>query len=133
MAMGMFLASVAFAILFLAARVGEADAVDAKQHDFKVSPLWLIGAYAVLTLAELMLSPMGLALVAKVAPPRYLGLMMGGWFVATAIGNKLTQIGVYWEVWLHSTFWIVLSGLALAISLVLFCLLYPLKKAMPGV
>ena len=55
-------------------------------------PKWLIGAFAVLTLGELMLSPMGLALVAKVSPKRYLALMMGGWFVATAIGNKLTMI-----------------------------------------
>jgi POT family proton-dependent oligopeptide transporter len=80
-----------------------------------------------------MLSPMGLALVAKVSPARHLGLMMGGWFVATAIGNKLTVIGVYWRSWMHSTFWIVLSGLALAIAVVLLLLLRPLKKAMPGV
>ena len=51
---------------------------------FKVSPLWLIGAYGVLTLGELMLSPMGLSLVSKVAPRRLRGVMMGGWFVATA-------------------------------------------------
>ena len=52
--------------------------------------MWLIGAYGVLTLGELMLSPMGLSLVSKVAPIRLRGVMMGGWFVATAIGNKLT-------------------------------------------
>src|SRR5262249_5684950 len=63
---------------------------------FKVSPLWLILAYAVVTLGELMLSPMGLSLVSKVAPVRMRGVMMGGWFVATAVGNKLTMIGVYW-------------------------------------
>ena len=59
--------------------------------------------------------------------------MMGGWFVATAIGNKLTVIGVFWTEWLHSTFWIVLSGLAFTIAVLLLCLLRPLKKAMPGV
>ncbi|MBI2806962.1 MAG: peptide MFS transporter [Planctomycetes bacterium] len=133
MAIGMVLASAAFVLLFLGARVGEAGATDTMLHDFKVSPLWLVGTYAVLTLAELMLSPMGLALVAKVAPSRFLGLMMGGWFVAGAIGNKLTVIGVYWDQWLHSTFWIVLSALALLIALVLLGLLKPLKKAMPGV
>jgi POT family proton-dependent oligopeptide transporter len=133
MAIGMMLTSIAFVILFVAARIGEAEAVDDMHHVFKVSPNWLVATYAVLTLAELMLSPMGLALVAKVAPPRHLGLMMGGWFVAGAIGNKLTVIGVYWPDWLHSTFWIVLSGLALAIAVVLLFLLRPLKKAMPGV
>jgi POT family proton-dependent oligopeptide transporter len=136
MAIGMFMASLAFFILYVAASVGEAalfTSDDALKHGFKVSPAWLVGAYAVLTLGELMLSPMGLALVAKVAPPRHLGLMMGGWFVATAIGNKLTVIGVYWTEWMHSTFWIVLSGLAFAIAVLLLCLLRPLKRAMPGV
>ena len=136
MAIGMFMAGLAFFILYAAASVGEAALIaadDPLKHGFKVSPAWLVGAYAVLTLGELMLSPMGLALVAKVAPPRYLGLMMGGWFVATAIGNKLTVIGVYWTEWMHSTFWIVLSGLALAIAVLLLCLLRPLKRAMPGV
>jgi POT family proton-dependent oligopeptide transporter len=99
----------------------------------KVSPLWLLGSYAVVTLGELMLSPMGLSLVSKVAPIKVRGLMMGGWFVATAIGNSLTMIGVYWEEWLHSTFFAVLGASALAMAVVLFALLKPLKKAMPGV
>jgi POT family proton-dependent oligopeptide transporter len=133
MAIGMFMASLAFFILYVAARVGEAGAPESNPYLFKVSPACLVGAYAVLTLGELMLSPMGLALVAKVAPPRHLGLMMGGWFVATAIGNKLTIIGIYWTDWMHSTFWIVLSGLAFAIAVMLLCLLRPLKRAMPGV
>ena len=84
-------------------------------------------------LGELMLSPMGLSLVSKVAPVSKRGLMMGGWFVATGIGNKLTQIGVYWTEWLHSTFWLVRSLAALIMAVVLFFLLKPLKKAMPGI
>ena len=74
-----------------------------------MSPFWLILAYAIVTLGELMLSPMGLSLVSKVAPISIRGLMMGGWFVATAIGNKLTQIGIYWDIWLQSTFFLVLA------------------------
>ena len=81
----------------------------------------------------MMLSPMGLSLVSKVAPIRFRGVMMGGWFVATAIGNKLTQIGELWDDWLHSTFWLTLSGAALFMAIVLLVLLRPLKKAMPGV
>jgi POT family proton-dependent oligopeptide transporter len=75
---------------------------------------------------------MGLALVSKVAPIRMRGLMMGGWFVATAIGNKLTMIGVYWEKWPQSTFFAVLGASALFMAIVLVLLLKPLKKAMPG-
>ncbi len=100
---------------------------------FRVSPFWLIFAYMIVTLGELMLSPMGLSLVSKVAPIGIRGLMMGGWFVATAIGNKLTQIGVYWDIWLQSTFFLVLASFALVMAVVLALLLKPLKKAMPGV
>jgi POT family proton-dependent oligopeptide transporter len=105
------------------------------QHSylFRVSPLWLILAYGIVTLGELMLSPMGLSLVSKVAPIRMRGLLMGGWFVATAIGNKLTMIGIYWDKWYQSTFFAVLGACALFMAVVLVLLLKPLKKAMPGV
>ena len=102
-------------------------------HLFRVSPFWLIFAYMIVTLGELMLSPMGLSLVSKVAPINKRGLLMGGWFVATAIGNKLTQIGVYWDIWLQSSFFIILACMALVMAVVLFAILKPLKKAMPGV
>ncbi len=65
--------------------------------ELKVSPWWLVGTYAVITLGELCLSPMGLALVSKLAPRRVTGLMMGGWFLATSVGNKLA--GVLAGVW----------------------------------
>ncbi|MDX6613361.1 MAG: proton-dependent oligopeptide transporter, family [Blastocatellia bacterium] len=100
---------------------------------FRVSPMWLILAYMVISLGELMLSPMGLSLVSKVAPIRVRGLMMGGWFVATAMGNKLTMIGVFWERWMQSSFFVVLGTMALIMAFVLLVLLRPLKKAMPGV
>ncbi len=125
MAIGMFLTGVSFFIMYFAAKSGG-------DHG-KVSPLWLISTYAVISLGELMLSPMGLSLVSKVAPQRLRGMMMGGWFVATAVGNKLTMIGVYWEEWRHSTFFAVLGTMALVMSVVLVILLRPLKKAMPGV
>jgi POT family proton-dependent oligopeptide transporter len=133
MALGMVMTGLAFMVMFAAAKVGEASVTGANPYDYKMSPLWLVGAYGVLTLGELMLSPMGLSLVSKVAPERLRGVMMGGWFVATGIGNKLTQIGQLWDDWLHSTFWLLLSALALVMAVVLFVLLRPLKKAMPGV
>jgi proton-dependent oligopeptide transporter, POT family len=134
MVFGMVMTSLAFFVFFIAAKIGEASVPPGGDlYAFKMSPLWLLGAYGVLTAGELMLSPMGLSLVSKVAPIRMRGLMMGGWFVATAIGNKLTQIGQLWDDWLHSTFWIFCSALALVMAFVLLILLRPLKKAMPGV
>ena len=99
----------------------------------KASLWWLLLLYAVISLAELMLSPMGLSLVSKVAPIRWRGLMMGGWFLATAIGNKLTAIGVFWDRWSHAQFFLTLAIMAFIMAVVLFVLLRPLKKAMPGV
>jgi POT family proton-dependent oligopeptide transporter len=133
MAIGMTLTGLSFFVLYIAAKAGEASVTGSDPYAFKVSPMWLICSYGVVTLGELMLSPMGLALVSKVAPIRMRGLMMGGWFVATAAGNKLTMIGVYWEKWLHSTFFAILGAAALFMAVVLFLLLKPLKKAMPGV
>ena len=109
------------------------DSILRHAYLFQLSPFWLLLAYAILTLGELMLSPMGLSLVSKVAPIRMRGLLMGGWFVATAIGNKLTMIGIYWSIWYQSKFFIVLGCMALVMAVVLAILLRPLKKAMPGV
>jgi len=70
-----------------------------------VSPNWLISTYLVLTFGELLLSPMGISFVSKVAPPQYKGMMMGGWFVATAIGNLLVSVGGY--LWGSLPLWVV--------------------------
>jgi len=59
----------------------------------RISPYWLMSSYLTLTIAELFLSPMGLSFVSKVAPPRFQGLMQGGWLLATAVGNKLLFVG----------------------------------------
>ena len=125
MAIGMFLTALAYYVMYFAGKAGGDVG--------RVSPLWLIGAYAIISLGELMLSPMGLSLVSKVAPVRMRAFMMGGWFVATAIGNKLTAVGVYWDDWLHSTFFAVVGTMALGTAVLLLFLLKGLKKAMPGV
>ena len=148
MVLGMLLTSLAFLILFVAAKSGGDQTFrhrlggpvrarrctgDYKAIQNRVSPLWLISAYMVISLGELMLSPMGLSLVSKVAPARMRGLMMGGWFVATAIGNKLTVIGLLWTKWYHSSFWLLCSSLGAGDGARPAVLLRPLKKAMPGV
>ena len=83
------------------------DAIKAEtKPQTRTSAYWLILTYLVLTFAELLLSPMGISFVSKVAPPKLKGLMMGGWFVATAIGNLLVAVGGFlwaglplWSVW----------------------------------
>ena len=63
----------------------------------KVSVWWLVANYGVITIGELFLSPMGLSVVSKLSPTNITSLMMGGWFLATSIGNKLS--GVLASLW----------------------------------
>lgn len=70
--------------------VGAVGATDMKMD--KSSAMWLIMSYCVITFGELCLSPMGLSLVSKLSPPRFTALLMGGWFLSTAIGNKFAGI-----------------------------------------
>lgn len=133
MTIGMLLTGLSFFVLYWAASIGEASVTGADPYAYRVSPAWLISSYGVVTLGELLLSPMGLSLVSKVAPFRLRGMMMGGWFVATAVGNKLTAIGVYWTRWPHSQFFALLALICVAVAAILAGLLKPLKRAMPGV
>lgn len=74
-----------------------------------VSPYWLISTYFILTIAELFLSPMGISFVSKVAPPKYKGLMQGGWFAATAIGNYgVAVVALGWSKMPLWMFWMIL-------------------------
>ena len=97
--------------------------------DVLVSPNWLISTYLVLTFADLLLSPMGISFVSKVAPPKYKGMMMGGWFVATAIGNYLVAIiGYLWggiQLWMV---WSVLIVCCLLSALFIFSIMKKLEK-----
>ncbi|MDY4568457.1 MAG: peptide MFS transporter [Alloprevotella sp.] len=95
----------------------------------RVSPNWLVSTYLVLTFGELLLSPMGISFVSKVAPPKYKGLMMGGWFVATAIGNFLVAIpGFLWGNVPLVVVWGVLVALCLLSALFIFSIMKRLEK-----
>lgn len=90
----------------------------------RVSVAWLISSYAVMTVGELCLSPMGLSLASKLSPWKIRGMMMGGWFAATAIGNYLSGLlGAFWDQMLHSTFFIILVGTSLFAAALLFMVL----------
>lgn len=96
----------------------------------EVSTNWLISTYLLLTFAELLLSPMGISFVSKVAPPKLKGAMMGGWFAATAVGNYLVSIPMYlWgkiPVW---TIWTILIALCLLSAAFIFSQMKKLEAA----
>lgn len=129
---GMVIAACGFLIMALGSLgLPTPAAVEANgiSPDVLVSPNWLISTYLVLTFAELLLSPMGISFVSKVAPPKYKGMMMGGWFVATAIGNYLVAIiGYLWggmQLWMV---WSVLIVCCLLSALFIFSIMKRLEK-----
>jgi len=94
-----------------------------------VSPSLLINTYLVLTFAELFLSPMGISFVSKVAPPKLKGMMMGGWFVATALGNMLTVVGsMFWGDLSLVAVWGIFVVLCLISALFMFAMMKRLEK-----
>jgi POT family proton-dependent oligopeptide transporter len=89
----------------------------------KASVIWLICSYGVITIGELLLSPMGLSLVSKLSPVRITSLMMGGWFLSTSIGNKLSGVlATMWDNYDHKAnyFWL---NFILLMSAALMCFL----------
>ncbi len=95
-----------------------------------VTPYYLIGTYFALTVAELFLSPMGLSFVAKVSPPKYRGMMQGGWLAATAVGNILSGLVAIpyakMELW-HS--FALLMGFCVLSAVFMFAILKRLERA----
>ena len=135
-AYGMIVAAVAYALMAFgsfglpmpASEMGP-DGNPVAVHMADVTPNLLIGVYLVLTFGELLLSPMGISFVSKVAPPKYKGMMMGGWFVATAIGNQLVVVGgLLWgtvPLWLC---WSVFMGVCLVAAVFMFAMMKRLEK-----
>lgn len=89
-AMGLFISALSALVMAGAVYAGNNGAE-------KSGTWWLFASYGVITIGELFLSPMGLSIVSKLSPPRITALMMGGWFVSTSIGNKLS--GVLATMW----------------------------------
>ncbi len=98
----------------------------------KASVWWLMGTYGVVTIGELLLSPMGLSLVSKLSPVRLTSLMMGGWFLATSIGNKLSGIlATMWDGYENKAnfFWVNFALLLFA-TFIIFAMLKWLNRIM---
>lgn len=107
---GMLIMSVSMIVMVIACLSGG----DKDQNI--MSPSWLISTYFIVTIAEILISPMGQSFVSKVAPPRLQGLMMGGWFAATAAGSYGSGLlGKYYSDFSHHQYFLLLTGL-LAVS-----------------
>ncbi len=120
---GMVISAVAFVIMVVASYgLSSVHSLHGGVSPVTVSPFWLISTYFTLTISELFLSPMGLSFVSKVAPPKMKGLMMGGWFASTAIGNYLSGfIGRFyqnWELWQFFLFLVVTSLISAGLILI---------------
>lgn len=129
--LGMFIAALGYLVMIFAS-LGQAS--PAELHGTvspdPVVPAYLMSTYLVLTFAELLLSPMGISFVSKIAPPKYKGLMMGLWFAATAIGNYLSSIpGLLWDnvpLWAN---WAILMALCVIAGCIMFAMLRKIEAA----
>jgi len=83
-ALGLLLLGLGFLVM-----VGAAKFVVAGQ---KAAPYWLVLTYLIHTMGELCMSPVGLSSVTKLAPKRFMGQMMGIWFLATSLGNLIAGL-----------------------------------------
>ncbi len=117
---GMLITTAALLVMAAAAYSGSDGAS-------KVTVWWIVLFYIVITVGELLLSPMGLSLVTKLSPKRFVGLMLGGWFVSTAVGNKLS--GFISGLEPTSRMFVVLSLAVLAVALVILALQPMLNRA----
>jgi len=92
----------------------------------KVSSWWIISSYGVFTISELFVSPVGLSLVSKVAPKRFTALLMGGWFITTSLGGKISGIlAGFWDAFDNKAVFFAISAIAAVVAGIL---LFPLTK-----
>jgi len=97
----------------------------------RVSMSWLVGAYLLMALGEVCLSPMGLSLVNRVAPPRSRGMMMGAWFVGLSAGGYFSgALGAYWGTMPHSRFFLLVVGVLLGAAGLLALLMPRLNRVL---
>jgi len=130
-ALGMLVAALGFVIITFAS-FGLTSPMDLAEGQTQsvLGPGWLISTYLTLTFAELLLSPMGISFVSKVAPPKYKGMMMGCWFAATAIGNYLSSIpSMLWNKIPLMANWGILIALCLIAAIIMFALMKKIEAA----
>ncbi len=121
-------------ITALSALVMVVGAIISQNGSVKASAAWLFGVYGVITIGELCLSPMGLSITSKLSPPKIAALMMGGWFLSTAIGNKLSGVlSGLWNLYeKKALFFLTNTGLAMISVVLIFSLLPWLRRVYKG-
>ncbi len=119
--LGLFFVAAGFAVMVIASKAAESGVL--------VSPMWLVLTYLLHTIGELCLSPVGLSAMTKLAPARVGGLMMGVWFLAASVGNKMagTVAGFYEKLSLPTIFGTV-TLVAVFFALVFALLIRPIKR-----
>jgi POT family proton-dependent oligopeptide transporter len=124
-AFGILISAISVFVMIAAAKAGNNGAE-------KVSVWWLFATYGIITVGELLLSPMGLSIVSKLSPPRITSLMMGGWMLAISIGNMLSGVlASAWDKYDNKAdyFWLNFILLLIA-AIILFSILKWLNKIM---
>jgi POT family proton-dependent oligopeptide transporter len=127
-AIGLFFVGLSFMLLLIPAfRLQASPAV-------RVSPLWLVGCYFIQELGELSISPVGLSVFTKLSPARIVGLMLGVWFLASSVGNKVAGLaaGFISSAPMPQLFGVI-GGVCLAASVVAFLIIKPVRGLMGGV
>lgn len=128
-AIGMGIAASAYIVMTVVSYVAHLplykDVVAAGTSPVKVTPFLLMATYLILTIAELYISPLGISFVSKVAPPKYQGIMQGGWLGATAIGNQLLVIGAI--LYQSIPIWMTWTVFVVACCISMFTMLFMLK------
>jgi POT family proton-dependent oligopeptide transporter len=125
--LGLALLSLGFVVMSLASFAAEGDAL--------VSPMWLVGVYVLHTFGELCLSPIGLSMITKLAPPKIVSVMMGLWFASMALANYMAGImeSLLEKIFPGMNLFVFLTITAAAGALLMFALTPLLRKLMKGI
>jgi len=127
-AVGLFFTGLSFLLLLPAAHAIQGT------PGLRVSPFWLIGCYFIQELGELSISPVGLSVFTKLSPVRTVGMMLGLWFLADAVGNKVAGYAAgFISTADMSTLFGTVAAVCLAASVIAFILIRPVKRMMGGV
>ena len=127
-AFGLFFVGLSFLFLLIPASAIQGT------PGLRVSPFWLVGCYFIQELGELCISPVGLSVFTKLAPVKIVGMMLGVWFLADSVGNKVAgyAAGFISSAPLTQLFGVV-GAVCVGASLVAFAIVKPVKRLMGGV
>ena len=99
-----------------------------------VSPLWLVGSWAVVEIAELLISPIGLSVTTKLAPRAFQSSMMSMWFLADSAGQAVnSQIIKFYTPDTEIQYFAIVGIVSIIFGIVLAFFAKPIKKLMAGV